>query len=312
MKCQDVSATISFTGVMNIWQITLSTRNLKKPNKRPWTEMANEVLKNLPVKKRKVIIGPEDDLSEESRENDFPESFEDNPVLEKGLGVKTLKVDVLNAVDRTFTGVDENSVVTVNRTETKAWEQGLTELKMNIELRAEKRIEELLSRKLVKLQESQETVLKAKDKMLEELKSDLAECKLMFTEKFSKEDSSSDGNLMIDESEDNPAKVTLKKTQKIKPTEVKVKPAEVKVKPAEVKVKPTEVKAVSGSKKALKKKVLKTDSLLSDISRPGKSGEGDNEKPSRISRTVVKGLCKFRKKSSDRNLNVTVENSKKG
>jgi hypothetical protein len=35
LKCQKVSATVSFTGLMNIWMITVSTRGLKEYNRKP-------------------------------------------------------------------------------------------------------------------------------------------------------------------------------------------------------------------------------------------------------------------------------------
>ena len=61
LKCQNVSATVSFTGLMNVWMITVSTRGLKEYNKKPWGDEARKVLKNLPVKVRKVVLLPEDD-----------------------------------------------------------------------------------------------------------------------------------------------------------------------------------------------------------------------------------------------------------
>ena len=78
LKCQNVSATISFTGLMNIWMITVSTRGLKEYNKRPWGDEARKVMKNLPEKVRKVILLPEDDLMDEEAERQvsFTESSE--------------------------------------------------------------------------------------------------------------------------------------------------------------------------------------------------------------------------------------------
>jgi hypothetical protein len=63
MKCPDVSATVSFTGLVNIWMITVTTLGLKVHNTQPWKGEAQKVSKNLSerIAKRKVILVSTDD-----------------------------------------------------------------------------------------------------------------------------------------------------------------------------------------------------------------------------------------------------------
>ena len=294
MKCPDVSATVSFTGLVNIWMITVTTRGLKVHNTQPWKGEARKVLKNLSEKatKRKVILLSTDDPFDKAykvaereislvSERNFDK---EDSILEEGPSSKIRKLSELSVKTKVL-----------EKVETKDWSQKMKEMKIDIGLETDKRMENLFESKLEKFQKIQNEALKAKDVIMESMLSELKECRLLMTG-FSKRDSSPDNTLAIDESYtgfEEPAKL--------------VEPATV-VKSAKVAKPATKLVSATVQKK-IKKRVLKTSSLLSDNSRPGYSGEG--EKKSRKSRIVVEKAEENVTHNPDKILRKSIENPKK-
>ena len=189
----------------------------------------------------------------------------------------------------------------------KVWKKDLKELEIDMTLKADNRVNDLMDRKLERFQGVQAETLKAKDKLIKVMQEDIRKLKL-FLVKDSDLNSSSEGALASDES-GSPAseiKVTEVVQAKVKPvpTKRKVVPTKVIVVPAEVE---SEAKIVK-----IKKRVKKSVPLLSEKCRLGFSGEGEKVKPvSSKPRMVIEQADDMDTSISDRILKMSVENPKK-
>ena len=292
LKCQNVSATVSFTGLMNVWMITVSTRGLKEYNKKPWGDEARKVLKNLPVKVRKVVLLPEDDPIEKElvRKVSLGDCFEvENSSREGEPGKKVRKLEISKEVHQ----------------EKKEWRKDLKDLEIDLVLKMEKRCG-LVDQKFRDFQKAQSEISKVKDELIRSMQVDLKKLKLFMSKQVDL-DSSSEGALAIDESVVPAEKAKVIEVAQAAAKTVLTKP---KVVPTKDKVVPTKVESVT---KVLKKRIKKTGSLLSVMSRPGYSGEGDKDKlVSSKPRIVIEPAIEIKMNDSDRIPRISVENPKKG